>query len=116
MRTVLRTLFKQDGSFDFCVEARGGTEAIDKARHLLRHLAILDFSLPEMNGFQLAQELREIMPRLPIFMLTAERDLQVEKEALSCGIDAVFSKLDDLEALVPNARAVCGYKREGGQK
>jgi DNA-binding NarL/FixJ family response regulator len=54
MRTVLRTLFKQDGSFDFCVEARGGTEAIDKARHLLRHLAILDFSLPEMNGFQLA--------------------------------------------------------------
>jgi DNA-binding response OmpR family regulator len=33
-------------------------------------LVILDFALPGMNGLQLAQELREILPRLPIFMLT----------------------------------------------
>ena len=111
-RAVLRTLFEQDGGFDYCIEATSGTEAIDKARHLLPHLAILDFSLPEMNGLQLAQELREILPRLPIFMLTADCNLREEAEALSCGIDAVFSKLDDLEALLANARAVCGIKRQ----
>ncbi|SRR5260370_20755330 len=112
-RTVLRTLFEQGGDFDFCIEAASGAEAIDKARHLLPHLAILDFSLPEMNGLQLAQELREFMPRLPIFLLTADRNLDSEKEALSCGVNAVFSKLDDLEALLANARAVCGIKRGG---
>jgi DNA-binding NarL/FixJ family response regulator len=112
LRAVLRTLLEQGGGFDFCIEATGCTEAIDKARRLLPHLAILDFSLPEMNGLQLAQELREIMPRLPIFMLTADHNLYVEKEALSFGIDAVFSKLGDLETLPANARAVCGIERD----
>ena len=110
LRTALRTLFERSGGFDFCIEAASGAEAIDKARHLLPHLAVLDCSLPEMNGLQLAQELREIMPRLPIFMLTADSNLQVEREALSYGINAVFSKLDDLETLLANARAVCEIK------
>jgi hypothetical protein len=47
---------------------------------------------------------------LPIFLLTADYDVQIENDALSCGIAAVFSKLDDLSALVANARAVCGIE------
>ena len=109
-RAILRTLLEQGGGFDFCVEAGGATDAIDKARRLSPHLAIVDFSHPEMNGFQLAQELREIMPQLPIFVLTADQNLYVEREALSFGIDAVFSKLGDLETLPANARAVCGIE------
>ena len=35
---------------------------------------------------------------------------ELEKEALGCGITAVFSKLDDLTTLVSNARAVCGIE------
>ena len=109
-RAVLRTLLEQGGGFDFCIEARSGIEAIEKSSQLLPKLAILDFSLPDMNALQLAQELRKIMPRLPIFMLTADRDLHAEKDALSSGINAVFSKVEDLETLVANARAVQGMK------
>ena len=109
-RTTLRTLLEQDASFDFCVEARSGTEAMGRARHFVPDLAILDFFLPEMNGLQLAQELREFVPRLPIFLVTADRDLHAEKEALSCGIDAVFSKIEDLQTLLANARVACGIK------
>lgn len=107
---MLRALFEQGGGVDFCVEARSGAEAIDKVRRLLPNLVILDFSIPETNVMQLTKKLREILPGLPIFMLTADRNLREEKEALSCGIDAVFSKLDDLEALLANARAVCGIE------
>jgi CheY-like chemotaxis protein len=108
-RKVVRALFEQ-GGFDLCIEAGSSTEAIQRARHFQPNLVILEFSLPGMNGLQLAQELREIMPRLPIFMLTADRNLHLEKEALSCGINAVFSKLDGLETLLANARAACGIK------
>jgi two-component system response regulator YesN len=104
-RAVLRTLLEQGGGFDFCAEARSGIEAIEKSSRLLPKLVILDFSLPDMDGLQLAQELRKMMPRLPIFMLTADGDLHAEKEALSRGINAVFSKEEDLETLVANARA-----------
>lgn len=107
-RKVLHTLFDNRSGFDVCVEARNGVEAIDKAKSLSPSLAILDFSMPEMNGLQLAQKLKEIVPELPIFMLTADYDANFERKALSSGISAVFSKLDDLATLVANARAVCG--------
>jgi len=56
----------------------------------------------------LAQELMEVMPGLRVFMLTADYSMKMEKNALSCGITAVLSKLDDLATVVANARAVCG--------
>jgi len=107
-RKMLNTLFKSGGGFDRCMEARNGVEAIAKAKQLPPSLAILDSSLPDMNEWQLAQKLRDISPALPIFMMTEENDMDVEREALSRGITAVFSKLDDLATLVANARAVCG--------
>jgi DNA-binding NarL/FixJ family response regulator len=109
-RTVLRTLFDHGSGFDAFVEAENGVEAIAKTKQLLPNLAVLDFAMPKMNGMQLARELKAIAPEMPIFMLTAEYDTDIEKEALSCGITAVFSKLDDLATLVANARAVCGMK------
>ena len=48
-------------------------EALD---YLLTHLnsfdlAVTDYIMPDMDGFQLAQEIRELRPDLPIVMMTA---------------------------------------------
>ena len=109
-RTVLRTLFEECSGFDNCVEAANAFEALDKSKQLTPNLAIVDFSMPEMNGLQLARQLKAREPALPIFMLTADYDVDIEKEALAFGITAVFSKLDDLTTLIANARAVCGLE------
>jgi DNA-binding NarL/FixJ family response regulator len=110
-RKVLRTLFASRSGFDVCVEARDSVDAIKKAKLLSPSLAVLDFSMPEMDGLQLARKLKELAPELPMFMLTADYDSGFEKKALSCGITSVFSKLDDLGTLVANARAACGIDR-----
>jgi CheY-like chemotaxis protein len=101
-------LFENSGGFDFCIEARSGMEALEKTRHLLPNLVVLDLVMPGMDGLQLARNLRAIRPELPIFLLTGDRDLHIEDAALSCGINGVFSKLDDLESLLANAHAICG--------
>jgi len=108
IRKVLRTLFDRGSGFKACAEAADGAEAIAKAKKLLSNLVILDFSIPGMNGLQLARSLKAITPQFPIFMLTADYTVRLEREALLSGITAVFSKLDDLATVVANARAVCG--------
>lgn len=110
IRKFLHTLFDHGSGFDACVEAENGVEAIAETKQLLPSLAVLDFSMPEMNGLQLARKLKAIAPKLPIFMLTADYGAEIEKEALSCGITAVFSKVDEMATLVANARAVCGIE------
>lgn len=109
-RAVIRTLFESGSGFDACVAAENGVEAIAKAKQVPPNLAVLDFSMPEMNGLQLAQDLKAIAPKLPIFLLTADCDADTEREAQACGITAVFSKFDNLATLVDNARAVCGIE------
>jgi CheY-like chemotaxis protein len=109
-RALLRTLFESGSGFDACVAAENALEALEKARQVSPNLAVLDLSMPEMNGLQLARELKAIAPKLPIFLLTADCDADTEKEALASGITAVFSKLDDLATLVDNAREVCGLE------
>jgi CheY-like chemotaxis protein len=112
-RKQLCTLFEHGNGFDACVEAGKGAEALKKAKRLLPSLVVLNFSLPDMNGLELARKLKAIAPQMPIFMLTTAYSMRHEKKALSSGITAVFSKLDDLATLVANARAVCA-SNDGG--
>ena len=109
-RIVLRTLFEEGSGFDNCVEAANASEALDKTKHLSPSLAVVDFSILKMNGPQLVRQLKAREPTLPIFILTADNDVDIEKEALAFGITAVFSKLDDLTTLIANARVVCGLE------
>ena len=109
-RKQLRVLFDHGSGFDSCVEAANGVEALASTKTLLPNLVILDFLLPDMSGLQLAQQLKAITRELPIFILTTNYSMNIEKSALSCGITAVFSKVDDLATLAANARAVCGIE------
>ena len=92
------------------MEAANGVEALAITKTLSPNLVILDFLLPDMSGLPLAQQLKAIARELPIFILTTNYSMNIEKSALSCGITAVFSKVDDLATLAANARAVCGIE------
>ena len=110
LRKQLRVLFNHGSGFDAFVEAGNAVDAMAKAKRRSPNLAVLDLSSPDMGGLQLAQKLRASKPELPIFLLTTNYSVYTEKKALSCGITAVFSKLDDLATLLANARAVCGIE------
>lgn len=55
-------------------------------------LVLLDFMMPEMDGFEACRQLRNINPLLPIIMLTAKKDDYNRIVGLELGADDYISK------------------------
>ena len=108
IRTAVRDLLESSLTSVVCREAENGVDAITKAHELKPDLIVLDLSMPVMNGFEAAKILRDLLPAIPIFMLTAHYMAETVQAALQGGIRAVFSKHQDLTPLVTQARAVFG--------
>jgi two-component system, NarL family, response regulator EvgA len=101
-RKALRSLLEKQRSV-MCIEAINGLDAIAKAKISCPDLIILDLSMPEMNGFEAATVLQRTMPQVPLFMFTSHDTRDVESQAASVGIRAVFSKYAGINALVAEA-------------
>ena len=85
-----------------CGEAADGVSAILMARELKPDLIVLDLSMPGMNGFQLARELKTINAARPLLMFTGFKTPQLEKDALASGCSAVVSKSEHQQLLFDN--------------
>ena len=65
---------------------------------------ILDFATPEMHGLDAATAIKFILPRARIYLLTAHSSRDLELAARNGGVDAVFSKYDNLTAMFKQAK------------
>jgi len=90
------------------IEAMDGSEGLNKAIDTKPDLIITDIMMPVMDGFEMAQKLKENMGTFntPVIMLTA-KDQGVDREkGLSLGVAAYIVKLFDLEELVATVKEV----------
>jgi CheY-like chemotaxis protein len=80
-------------------KARNGVEAIQSVMQSMPDLAVLDVMMPDMDGYQLCQKLRQppINAVVPIVLLTAMSS-EIEREmALKAGANEIWSKPFDME-------------------
>jgi GAF domain-containing protein/CheY-like chemotaxis protein len=91
-RALLRRILEREGYA--VVEAENGVAALARLRERAVSLVLLDLMMPEMDGFELVEELRrqEVWRGLPIVVITA-RDLSPEDRArLSGSVQRVLAK------------------------
>jgi len=60
VRRGVRSLLMTQRDLDVCGEAVDGRDAIEKTKILLPDLFLMDFSMPNMNGFDATREIRRI--------------------------------------------------------
>lgn len=80
---------------DYSLEtAENGREALQQVEALQPDLILLDVMMPEMDGFQVAAEIRKNpeYARIPIVMVTALRDTEDRVKAIEAGADDFLSK------------------------
>jgi DNA-binding NarL/FixJ family response regulator len=102
IRRALRACLEEGHQWTVCGEAADGSAALEMAKELKPDLIVLDLSMPDMNGFQLARELKHNYPALPLVMFTGFKTPQLEKEALASGCNAVVSKSEHQQTLFDN--------------
>lgn len=102
----LEFLLKREG-YEVVV-AHDGIEALERIRANRPDLAILDVMMPNRNGFEVCQDLRQDpeFKTLRIMMLTAKgRDTEVSK-GLALGADVYMTKPFATRDLIANVKAL----------
>ena len=88
--------------------ADSGKVAIATIQRSTPDLVLLDVMMPDMNGFEVTQQLRkaENLPLLPIVLITADRTVDVER-ALAAGANDIISKPIDMDNLLTRIHDWC---------
>lgn len=80
--------------------AKDGQEAITLFRSERPDICVLDVMMPEMDGFSLGEQIKQIQPGLPVIFLTAKSLREDIIRGLKIGADDYITKPFDPEILV----------------
>jgi len=86
-------------------EAFNGRQAIQRLRDVNPDLILLDVMMPDLNGFEVLEMLREIS-NVPVIMLTAKGEEDDRVRGLELGADDYVTKPFSPRELVSRAKAV----------
>jgi DNA-binding NarL/FixJ family response regulator len=89
-------------------EVADGLEAVQKAQELKPDLILLDIGLPNLNGLEAANRIRQVAPGAKIIFLTQNSDRDMVRAALSTGAQGYVLKIDAGSELLPAVAGVLG--------
>jgi len=111
MRRGTRALLEARHGWRVVGEATNGREAVEKAKGLKPDVAILDISMPDLDGVQVTRQIREAVPDTKILVLTMHESDQMVKRTLDAGAHGYILKSDLTECLAIAVGAVSEGRR-----
>jgi two-component system, NarL family, response regulator NreC len=100
IRKHVRSILEEYPRFEICGEAEDGAEAIEQAQRLKPDVVVLNVSMPIVNGFDAAREIKAKVPQSAIVILSANADKRFVEEAKKAGARAYVAKMKAGEALI----------------
>jgi DNA-binding NarL/FixJ family response regulator len=110
IREAVGHLVAESLEFELVGEAANGKECFERIESLRPDILILDIAMPEMNGEQVARELRRLYPALQIIALSGYTDRQFVRAMSKAGAKAYVVKSASGRELIHALRAVASGK------
>lgn len=90
-------------------EAKGclnANEAYDEMYNQIYDMIISDIMMPEIDGFEFAETVRQLNKNIPILFMSAKDDLPSKKKGFQLGIDDYMVKPVELDELLLRVQAL----------
>jgi DNA-binding NarL/FixJ family response regulator len=106
IRKRVSAIIKARPNLEVCAEATNGSEAVKKAQESNPDLIVLDITMPEVNGLDVARKIKAFAPDTPIVILTVHRSKQLMEEAKIIGVRGYVTKAEAGQNLLTAIDAV----------
>ena len=106
VRAGLRRIVEESGEMEVVAEAADGRDAIALAGETAPDVAVIDISMPGLDGLEVVSQLHVRDPKLPVLILTMHEEGQYVVRAIEAGAMGYITKQSAPEQLVKAIRKV----------
>src|SRR5262245_30046929 len=110
VRSGLRAILEAHEGWAVIAEACDGKEAIAKAVETNPDIAIIDYSLPVMNGAEATRQIRARVPITEVLIFTMHDSEVLVDELLGAGARAYLLKSDAKQHLIAAVESLANHK------
>ena len=111
VREGLRAVLQNEADIEIVGETATGKQAIESAISLKPDIMLLDIKLPDIDGFKVAEAIRDTQLQIGIIMLTGYESDLYAAEAAELGVRGFLSKNTNRRLLINSIKVV----RDGGK-
>jgi DNA-binding NarL/FixJ family response regulator len=101
VRRGLKDLLESHVGWRVCAEAATGREAVELCTEHRPQVAVLDLSMPELNGLEATRRIRKDVPETEVLIFTMHESEELIREVLAAGARGYLLKSEAADQLVP---------------
>ncbi len=107
-RKLVHLILDIDSNLKIVSEVGDGASAVKAAKDFRPAVALLDISLPDVNGIEVGRNILKVCPETKIIFVTQESDVDLVEEGLAIGACGYVLKVDAGSELVTAIR--CAFR------
>lgn len=92
IREGIKQLLEFDGSIEVIAQASDGEECLEKLKSVEPEVLLLDINMPNKNGIEVLQTLKDIDSPIKILILTVHNEVEYLLKAVDIGVDGYILK------------------------
>lgn len=110
VRSGLRAILETRTGWEVVADAKDGKEAITKSLATMPDVAIVDYSLPVMNGVEVTRQIRSRLPKTEVLIFTMHESDILVGDVLRAGARAYVLKSDAKRHLISAVEALALHR------
>jgi len=110
-RAGLRYLLEKQEGWSVCAEASSGRLAVEIAEKLSPDIAILDMSMPELNGLEATRQILKSHPHTKVLIYTMHETERIIVDVLEAGAHGIVLKSDAGDNIVTAVKSISMGRR-----